>query len=323
MVSGTIGASRTSASNVASGPSVSSSWASALACTMPRTRSWFSSSVTTSRVWPEETQRRSAVSTFSERSTVTTAGAGVMTWRASCSCRWKTPVSIPASPGSRLPPVSDCAMSTLSSSGVPPSSNLPLVRMPISAQHPVRRAVEQRDERVEDPREEVQRARHDPRATGSALLDRVDLRDLLADRDVQRRRDQVGEREGDGERDAVRAGCRRAGLEDRATAGSPRKPMPSEVSVMPSWQADRYRERSSEIVTASAAPRLPSLGLLLQVRRGRGRARTPPRRRSRSTSTSTRTARRRSAWSCAAAARGRRAATSGGSSSGIKGDVAR
>jgi hypothetical protein len=30
-------------------------------------------------VWPEDTQRRSAVSTFSEVSTVTTAGAGVMT----------------------------------------------------------------------------------------------------------------------------------------------------------------------------------------------------------------------------------------------------
>ena len=99
---------------------------------MPFTRSWFSSSVTTSRVWPEETQRRSAVSTSSERSTVTIAGAGVITWRASCSCRWKTPVSIPASPGSSLPPVSDCWIRTLSSSGVSPSSRLPLVRTPIT-----------------------------------------------------------------------------------------------------------------------------------------------------------------------------------------------
>ena len=79
--------------------------ASELAWTMPRTRSWFSSSVTTSRVWPEEMQRRSAVSTSSETSTVTTAGIGVITWRASCSCRWKTPASIPASPGSSWPPV--------------------------------------------------------------------------------------------------------------------------------------------------------------------------------------------------------------------------
>ena len=72
---------------------------------MPLTRSRFSSSVTTSRVWPEDTQRRSAVSTSSEVSTVITAGAGVITWRACCSCRWKTPVSIPASLASSLPPV--------------------------------------------------------------------------------------------------------------------------------------------------------------------------------------------------------------------------
>ena len=96
--------------------------ASELAWTMPRTRSWFSSSVTSRRVWPEEMQRRSAVSTSSETSTVTTAGIGVITWRASCSCRWKTPESIPASPGSSLPPVRACAISARSSSGVAPSS---------------------------------------------------------------------------------------------------------------------------------------------------------------------------------------------------------
>src|SRR5919106_161464 len=58
LVSGTIGASRTRPSIVAPVPSVSSSCASPFACTMPFTRSWLSSSVTTSRVWPEETQRR-------------------------------------------------------------------------------------------------------------------------------------------------------------------------------------------------------------------------------------------------------------------------
>jgi len=90
----------------ASGPSAMSRRASEFACTTPRIRSVLSSSVTTSRVCPELTHRRRAVSTFSERSTVTTAGAGVMTCRACCSCRWKTPVSMPASPGSSLPPVS-------------------------------------------------------------------------------------------------------------------------------------------------------------------------------------------------------------------------
>ena len=81
-------------------------------------------------------QRRSAVSTFSDTSTVTTAGAGVMTWRACCSCRWKTPVSIPASPGSSLPPVIDCWISILISSGVSPSSKLS-VRIPSSRRMPL------------------------------------------------------------------------------------------------------------------------------------------------------------------------------------------
>ena len=90
---------------------------------MPLTRSWFSSSVTTSREWPVETQRRSASWTVSDRSTVTTAGIGVITWRASCSCRWKTPVSMLASPTSRLPPLRESAMIRLISSGVPPSGS--------------------------------------------------------------------------------------------------------------------------------------------------------------------------------------------------------
>ena len=55
--------------------------------TIPRTLSGLSSSTTTSRVWPEETQRRSASSTVSSAFTVTTAGIGVITSRASCSCR--------------------------------------------------------------------------------------------------------------------------------------------------------------------------------------------------------------------------------------------
>ena len=111
---------------------------------MPLTRSRFSSSVTTRRVWPLETQRRSAVSTSSEVSTVITAGAGVITWRACCSCRWKTPVSIPASPASSLPPVTDSWISTRSSSGDSPSSSWPEVRTPSSRRIAVGRRVEQR-----------------------------------------------------------------------------------------------------------------------------------------------------------------------------------
>ena len=121
----------------ACGPSARSFCASWLACTTPLTRSEFSSSVTTNRVCPEEMQRRIAVSTSSDRSTVTTAGAGVMIWRACCSCRWKTPVSMPASPGSSLPPVADCWISTRSSSADSASSSWPVVRTPSSLRTPL------------------------------------------------------------------------------------------------------------------------------------------------------------------------------------------
>ena len=50
LVSGTIGASRTSGSIDALGPSAISTRTRELECTRPRTRSWFSSSVTSSRV---------------------------------------------------------------------------------------------------------------------------------------------------------------------------------------------------------------------------------------------------------------------------------
>jgi hypothetical protein len=122
LVSGTIGASRTSGSIGACGPDDSSARVSELACTVPRTRSGLKSSVTSNRVWPDVTQRSSAVWTSSETSTVTTAGIGVITCRACCSCRWKTPWSIPASPGSRWPPVCARAISTRSDPGVWPSS---------------------------------------------------------------------------------------------------------------------------------------------------------------------------------------------------------
>ena len=148
-------------------------------------------------------------------STVITAGAGVITWRACCSCRWKTPVSIPASFGSSLPPVSDSWISTRSSSGVSPSSSWPEVRTPSRRRIPFDAAFSARDERVEDPREEQQRARA-PAGDGLRLLDRVDLRDLLAERDVERRRDQVRERDRDRRRDPVRHLLAEQVLEQRA-----------------------------------------------------------------------------------------------------------
>ena len=259
LVSGTIGASRTRSSIRASGPSVSSFWASALACTMPLTRSWFSSSVTTSRVWPDETQRRSAVSTFSDRSTVTIAGAGVITWRACCSCRWKTPVSM-----LRLTEVELAAGQRLRDQDLELLGRAALVELvglldPDRAQDRVRRAVQHVDERVED-RVKTCSGRAIRRATRFGAVDRVDLRHLLADRDVQRRRDQVGEEERD--RRSETQLCASVPImfsKIDATAGSPRKPMPSEVNVMPSWHDGEVLRQVVELAQQRApAPRMPS-----------------------------------------------------------------
>ena len=129
---------------------------------MPLTRSWFSSSVTTSREWPVETHRRSASLTVCDRSTVTTAGIGVITWRASCSCRWKTPVSIVRLADVEVPPECDSAMIRLSSSGVPPSGSasgsMPITRSSDSEAEVCSTKIERREH---DP-EEAQRPRDPP-----------------------------------------------------------------------------------------------------------------------------------------------------------------
>ena len=54
---------------------------------------------------------------------MTTAGIGVITWRACCSWRWKTPESILPSPGSILPPCALWAISSFRSSELLASSN--------------------------------------------------------------------------------------------------------------------------------------------------------------------------------------------------------
>jgi hypothetical protein len=80
-------------------------------------------------------------------------------------------------------------------------------------QHRVRDGVEQVDERAERLGEQLQRA-GDPPRDGLGPVDREDLRDLLADRDVQRRGDDVGEPEGDGQRDGVGDAVTEDPLED-------------------------------------------------------------------------------------------------------------
>jgi len=73
---------------------------------------------------------------------------------------------------------------------------------PDHPQQRVRGGVQQPDHRVEGDSEPVQSACH-PARRGLRVDDRVDLRHLLADGDVQRRRDEVGEDQGDHHRHAV------------------------------------------------------------------------------------------------------------------------
>ncbi len=87
LVSGNTGTVRIAGSSEASGPAFMYSRARLLLWTIPRTLSGLSFSTTTSRVCPDDTQRRRPSLTVSSAFTVTTAGIGVITSRASCSCR--------------------------------------------------------------------------------------------------------------------------------------------------------------------------------------------------------------------------------------------
>ncbi len=116
--------------------------------------------------------------------------------------------------------------------------------MPISRRIAFDAALSSADERAHDDARTSRSGRATARGDGLGVDDRVDLRHLLADGDVERGGDEVGERDRDGDRRAVRERPRRAAARSAvAIAGSPRKPMPSEASVMPSWQADRYCAR--------------------------------------------------------------------------------
>src|SRR5215211_2023463 len=223
LVSGTISASRTSPSMAACGPSETISRNSELAWMMPRTWSRFASSVITSRVWPESMQRLDAVSASSEMSTLTTLGAGFITWRACCSWSSKTPESIPASPVCSWPRSSDPAISSLRSSGVPPSSNSAEGSTWNSLRIAVRGAIQHEHGRAERPREQVQ-GTCDPQRHLLGARDRHDLRDLLADRDVESGRDHVSHDEAEGQRHAARQGAPQPRVDQRRDRRLPEEP---------------------------------------------------------------------------------------------------
>ena len=135
-------------------------------------------------------------------STVTTAGIGVITCRASCSCRWKTPREHPALAGVRAPPVEDSAISRLSSSGPASSSAICSGRTPSSRRIAFEVALSATMKGAEADREPVQGPRDDQdRPLG--VDDRHDLRHLLAQGDVQRRGHDVGEDHRHDDGDAV------------------------------------------------------------------------------------------------------------------------
>ncbi len=227
--------------------------------TIPLTRSGLSSSITTSRVWPELTQRRSAASTVSEASTVTTAGIGVITSRASCSCRWKTPPSIPASPGSSVPPILELSMICFRSSEVWRSSRsfgLTPKRRTIALENAlsaiVTGAVATRNQFS---------GRETRRAVRSALAIASifgTCSPMLMWRAVTRTKASASEI-------PTATPCERppkTGSISFATAGSPRKPIPIEAIVIPIWQAESDSSILSSCSTTASAPRFPFLGEL-------------------------------------------------------------
>ena len=110
-------------------------------------------------------------------------------------------MSMLASPTSSCPPVCDWAMSRLSSSGVPPSASA-FGSVPSIRRIEFDGAVQQHDERVE------QRSGRTAAAARSAapalgVLDRVELRDDLADDDLRAGDQQVGDHDRDRDRGRV------------------------------------------------------------------------------------------------------------------------
>ena len=211
-------------------------------CTTPRTRSAFPSSITSNRVWPEETQRRSALSAFSDASTVTTAGIGVITSRAACSWRWKTPDSIPASPGSSWPANRDWDRdwssmialrssevgASLSSRGLTPNSRTIAFEMPVRPR--TIGAVAARNQLSGAARN---------RAVGSGLV----MASIFGTCSPTLMWSPVTSANAIATEIPTATPCERApkiGSISVAIAGSPRNPIPIEAIVIPTWHADRY-----------------------------------------------------------------------------------
>ena len=202
LVSGTIGAAADQPGRSwPSPPSAIISLTSWLTWTIPLTRSWFCSSVTTSREWPVETQRRSAASTVSDdvdghdRRDRRHHLAGLLLVEVEDAGEHVrlADVELPAGLGLGDDP-------------------LELVRRPalgfgvgIGSEHPQDRVggrVQHEDERVEQHPEELKRPR-DPAGDPLGVLDRVELGDDLAGDRLGDGDQQVGDDHGDHDRRGV------------------------------------------------------------------------------------------------------------------------
>ena len=215
-----------------------------------------SSSVTSRRVWPDSMPRRSAVSTSSVMSTVTTAGIGVITCRASCSCRWKTPESIVASSSSSMPPASDSRISRLSSSGDPPREMRRSGSTPSTPSIAFEATVSTTMNGWKSDAEPLQRPRDQARDALRAV-DRVELRHHLADRDLRAGDQQERDRDAIATASACLPACRaRARRAGRARARRARR-CRSRPSSMPTWHVEMYSVMCSSWRSASLAPRRP------------------------------------------------------------------
>ena len=245
---------------------------------MPRTRSGLPSSTTSSRLWPEVQQSSSASVTLAEASTVTTAGIGVITSRASCSCRWKTPRSITASPGSRSPPTADWEMisfrssevcfSSMSAGRIPNRRRIALETL-VSAQ--VNGAVTVRN-------------RSSGRARRRALPSARVIAIIFGTCSPTVMCSEVASAKAIANASAVATPCEsppNSGSISYAIAGSPRKPIPIEAIVIPSWQAERYSSMRSSCTSTRLARFGPRWRAARSCRAACAPARTRRRRRRR------------------------------------------
>ena len=221
---------------------------------MPRTRSGLSSSITSSRVWPELMQRRSAASTVSSLFTVTSAGVGVITCRACCSCRWNTPSSMSASPGSSradLLAAADQAAELIGARDLRVGRDLDPEDAP---DHEVRPRVERPDHGAEGDAEPVERTR-DPARDRLGVGDRHHLRRLLPDDHVQRRDDHVGDPDRDRDGRAVSDDAAECGLDHLRDRGLAEEAEPDRGHRDPDLRRGEVLVDAVELLrSASVAP---------------------------------------------------------------------